>query len=457
MADIIALEKMRQYFNTGITRSYAFRKEQLKRLKTSIFNHEQDLYDALYADLKKSPEESWVTETGMVIAELNTVLKNLRKWMSPERVATNLLNLPSGSRIMKEPLGVVLIIGPWNYPFQLLINPLIGAIAAGNCMVLKPSEFAPATDAMMKKIVEEVFPKEYILYVQGDGATVIPGMMNNFTFDHVFYTGSTMVGKIIYKMAAERLTPVTLELGGKSPCVVETDANIKVAARRITMTKFSNAGQMCVAPDYLLVHESVKDKLISAIKENIQKFFTEKPEESYNYGKIINEKQFNRIAGYLSEGKVVYGGRSDKEKLFIEPTILIDVSVDSLVMNDEIFGPVLPILSFNTTEEAKAVIDKHPNPLSFYIYTSSRKKEKEWLDAVPAGGSCVNNSSWHLTNHHLPFGGRGFSGTGCYHGKYSFETFSHKKAVMKTPTWFDPNIKYPPLKGKLKLFKWVIR
>ena len=457
MADISALEKMRQYFNSGATKTYVFRKEQLKKLKTSILNHEESLYTALYTDLKKSREETWVTETGMVISELNAAIKNLRHWMGAESVSTNLLNLPSGSRVMKEPLGVVLIIGPWNYPFQLLINPLIGAIAAGNCVVLKPSEFAPATDAVMKKIIEETFPKEYILYVQGDGAAVIPGMMNNFTFDHVFYTGSTVVGKIIYKMAAERLVPVTLELGGKSPCVVESDANIKVAARRIAMTKFSNAGQMCVAPDYLLVHHSVKDKLLNAFKEVLPKFFGDKPEDSYNYGKIINEKQFNRIAGYLSTGTKIFGGRTDKEKLFIEPTILTDVPLDSAVMNDEIFGPVLPIIPFDTMDEAKAIIDRHPNPLSFYIYTSNSIKEKEWLDAVPSGGSCVNNSSWHLTNHNLPFGGRGFSGTGCYHGKYSFDTFSHKKAVMKTPTWFDPSIKYPPFKGKLKLFKWVIR
>ena len=457
MADITSLEKMRQHFNSGSTKSYAFRKEQLKQLKTSILSHEQDLYDALYADLKKSPEEVWATETGMVIAELNAAIKNLHNWMEPKSVSTNLLNMPSGSRVMTEPLGVVLIIGPWNYPFQLLINPLIGAIAAGNCVVLKPSEFAPATEAVMKKIIEDVFQKEYILYVQGDGVTVIPEMMNNFSFDHVFYTGSTAVGKIIYKMAAERLVPVTLELGGKSPCVVESDANINVAARRIAMTKFSNAGQMCVAPDYLLVHDSVKEKLVEALKASALKFFGDKPEESYSYGKIINEKQFNRIAGYLSQGKIVYGGRTDKEKLFIEPTILTDVSMNGSIMKDEIFGPILPIIPFTTMEEAKVIIQQNPNPLSFYIYTSSSKKEREWLDAVPAGGSCINNSSWHLTNHHLPFGGRGFSGTGCYHGKYSFETFSHKKAVMKTPTWFDPSIKYPPFKGKLKLFKWVIK
>ena len=451
------LVALRQFFNGGNTRTYTFRKEQLKKLKVSILNHEQDLYNALYADLKKSPEEVWATETGMVIAELSNAIKNLRNWMEPESVTTNLLNLPSSSKILKEPLGVVLIIGPWNYPFQLLINPLIGAIAAGNCVVLKPSEFAPATDNVMKNIIEDIFPKEYVLYVQGDGVTVIPEMMNNFSFDHVFYTGSTAVGKIIYKMAAERLVPVTLELGGKSPCVVESDANINVAARRIAMTKFSNVGQMCVAPDYLLVHTSVKDKLVIALKESIQKFFGEKPEESYSYGKIINEKQFNRIVGYLSQGKVAYGGRTDKEKLFIEPTILTDISLEGSIMKDEIFGPVLPVIVFDTMEEAKKIIGKHPNPLSFYIYTSSSKKEKDWLEAVPAGGSCVNNSSWHLTNHHLPFGGRGFSGTGNYHGKFSFETFSHKKAVMKTPTWFDPSIKYPPFKGKLKLFKWVIR
>jgi aldehyde dehydrogenase (NAD+) len=457
MPHIASLEKMRQYLKGGTTLSCKFRKEQLKKLKASILKHEEDLYAALYTDLKKSKEETWVTETGMVLAELNNAIRYLANWMEPERVSTTLLNMPSASKIVKEPLGVVLIIGPWNYPFQLLINPLIGAIAAGNCVVIKPSEMAPATASVIKKIIETAFLPEYILYVEGDGASVIPEMMNNFTFDHVFFTGSTAVGKIIYKMAAERLVPVTLELGGKSPCVVESDANIKVAARRIAVTKFSNAGQMCVAPDYILVHNSVKEKFIVALKDAIQQFFTEKPEHSYNYGKIINEKQFDRLNNYLNNGKIEYGGRYDKENLFIEPTILTDIEPGAEVMNDEIFGPILPIIVFSDIDQAKVIIEKHPNPLSFYIYTSSSKKEKQWLAQVPAGGACVNNSSWHLTNHHLPFGGRGLSGTGCYHGKYSFDTFSHKKAVMKTPNWFDPNIKYPPFKGKLKLFKWVIR
>ena len=457
MATVQQLENLRNHFNSGITKPYQFRKEQLKKLKQSIILHEQELYNALYKDLKKSPEECWVTENGLVLSELNDAIKNLSAWMEPERVRTNLLNLPSSSHILKEPLGVVLIIAPWNYPFQLLMNPLIGAIAAGNCVVMKPSEFASATEAVMKKITEEIFAKEYILYVEGDGGKVVPEMMNNFSFDHVFYTGSTAVGKIIYQMAAERLVPVTLELGGKSPCVVESDADIKVAARRIVMTKFNNCGQMCVAPDYVLVNESKKDVLINELKKCIQQFFGDQPEDSYNYGKMINEKQFSRVTSYLSQGNIVHGGRTDKAKLFIEPTIMENINLNDAIMQDEIFGPVLPVISFSTKEAALKIIAQHKNPLAFYVFTSSSKKEKDWLESVAFGGGCVNNASWHLTNPHLPFGGRGFSGTGAYHGRTSFDTFSHKKSVMKTPTWFDPSIKYPPLKGKLKLFKWVIK
>jgi aldehyde dehydrogenase (NAD+) len=376
--------------------------------------------------------------------------------MEPEYKSTNLLNLPSKSRVMKEPLGVVLIIGPWNYPFQLLLTPLIGAIAAGNCVVLKPSEFAPATDAVMMKIIESIFPKEYVLYVPGDGATVIPAMMHHFTFDHVFYTGSTAVGKIIYKMAAERLMPVTLELGGKSPCVVTENANIKVAANRIVVTKFSNAGQMCIAPDYILVHASVKEQLIEAMKKKIVQFFSDQPKNSHEFGKIINEKQFNRLVGYLKDGKVVHGGDHDIQQLFIAPTLMEFVSLDSPIMTDEIFGPILPVISYQTAEEALSIIQRNPNPLAFYVFTNQQKEAEQWLNKVPSGAACINNASWHATNHHLPFGGRGFSGTGRYHGKYSFDTFSHEKAVLQTPTWFDPSMKYPPFKGKLKLFKKFI-
>src|SRR3989339_256343 len=453
---IAQLQQQRHFFESGATRPYAFRKQQLLNLKRAVEEHEEAIYAALYADLHKSKEECWVTENGFFMAELKDTLANLKSWMEPEAVPTNLLNLPSSSKVMREPLGVVLIIGPWNYPFQLLFTPLMGALAAGNTVVLKPSEFAPATAAVMEKIIHAVFPPEQVLYVPGDGATVIPAMMNHFAFDHVFYTGSTGVGKIIYKMAAENLVPVTLELGGKSPCVVEEDANITIAAKRIAMPKFSNAGQMCVAPDYVLVHESKRVELIEALKKAIPQFYGNDAAKEEGYGRIINEKQFNRIIQYLSDGTIVYGGKYDAASLYIEPTILDGVSVDSTIMRDEIFGPILPILSFNTMEEAKAIIAKNPNPLAFYIFTGSSAKEQAWLQAVPAGGACVNTAKLHLTNPNLPFGGRGFSGTGAYHGKYSFETFSHKKAVMKTPTWFDPALKYPPFTGKLKLLKWLV-
>lgn len=451
------LQNNSAFFNSGATQSYTFRKEKLEALKGAILQHEAALMQALQDDLKKSAEESWVTEIGFVLAEISHTLKHLKGWMKPQKVGTNLLNLPGKSFIYKEPLGVVLVIGPWNYPFQLLFAPLVGAIAAGNCAVLKPSESAPATAAVMNKIIEQAFSSDHIFYIEGEGAVVVPQLMNNFRFDHVFYTGSTQVGKQVYEMAAKQLVPVTLELGGKSPCVVESDAAIKVAARRIAVTKFSNAGQMCVAPDYVLVHRSVKEELVNALIATIKTFFSEEPSSSYNYGKIINEKGFNRLVSYMSQGKIVYGGKKDAATHYIEPTILEDISLEATVMGEEIFGPVLPIIAFETFEEAKAIINRNPAPLAFYVFTNSREKEEKWLKGLSFGGGCVNNASWHLTNFNLPFGGRGTSGFGAYHGKFSFDVFSHQKAVMKTPTWFDPNIKYPPFKGKLNLFKKIIR
>lgn len=457
MTTLPELNTLQNFFKTGVTKPAAFRKQQLRKLKEVIIAHEQDIYKALYTDLKKSPEECWVTENGIVLAEINNMIKYIDQWMEPEKKATNLLNFPSKSYVFKEPLGVVLIIAPWNYPFHLLINPLVGAIAAGNCVVLKPSEHAPATAALMKKMIGSAFPPEYILYAEGDGGTLIPEMMSTFSFDHVFFTGSTVIGKEIYKMAAEKLTPVTLELGGKSPAVVEADADIKVAARRIAMTKFSNAGQMCVAPDYVLVHISQKEKLIQEFKDALQQFFGNDAAASDNFGRIINEKQFDRLAEYLKEGNIIQGGETDRNGLYIAPTLMDGVNVDSRIMQEEIFGPILPILVFDTKEQALALIEANKNPLAFYIFTGSTKKEKQWLHEVAFGGGCVNNASLHLTNHRLPFGGRGNSGVGMYHGKYSFDTFSHSKAVMKTPTWFDPSVKYPPFTGKLKLFKWFVK
>lgn len=450
------INALKDYFNTGATQTYAFRLLQLERLKKVVMDSEKILYEALYADLKKTEEDAWATEVGFFLSELNYTIKHLQEWMQPKSVATNLVNMPSSSYTIQEPLGVVCIIAPWNYPFQLLFTPLIGAIAGGNCAVLKPSEFAPATAKVMAKIVDDLFPNNYMLYMEGDGATVLPPLLTENRFDHIFYTGSTVVGKIIYKYAAEKLVPVTLELGGKSPAVITADANLRVAARRLASPKFSNCGQMCIAPDYILVPSELKDKLIKELINAIQSFYGVDAEASEHYGKIINDKQWLRITSYLSEGEIVYGGKSNREKLFIEPTIMTGVHADAKMMQDEIFGPILPILTYQSKEEALAIIQKNPNPLAFYVFSENKIDEQYWLTNVPSGGACVNNATMHITNHDLPFGGRGFSGTGGYHGKLSFDTFTHTKSVLKTPTWMDPSFKYPPYKGKAWLLKRLI-
>jgi aldehyde dehydrogenase (NAD+) len=452
-----SLTRLRDNYDSGVTRPYAFRRQQLLALKKTLLKYEREINDALYMDLKKSPEESYGTELGLVLADISFTLKNLHKWMRPKRASTNLVNLPSSSLIYRDPLGVVLVIAPWNYPFQLSMIPLVGAIAGGNCAVIKPSELAPATANIILKIIEEIFSHDYIKVLQGDGAVIIPEIMNSFRFDHVFYTGSIPVGKIIYKMAASALVPVTLELGGKSPAIIEADANLSVAARRIVMGKFLNAGQTCVAPDYLLVHASIKTKFIDELIKTIADFYGEDTSASYSYGKIINEKRFQTLVNYLSEGKIIAGGQFDKSQLFIAPTIIDNVSLDSPLMKEEIFGPILPVQSFTDMKQAVSVIQRNPYPLALYVFTTDSKKEKEWIDAVAFGSGCVNNTAWQFANHYLPFGGIGYSGMGAYHGKYSFDVFTHAKPVMKTPYWFDPNIKYPPFKGKMKWFKMFIK
>ncbi|MDB5198606.1 MAG: aldehyde dehydrogenase [Chitinophagaceae bacterium] len=452
-----SLVNLRSYYNSHATRSHTFRKKQLQTLKQTLLANQKEIEQALYADLKKNPEETYATETGLVLAEINVALKNLGKWMTPESVGTNLVNFPSSSKIYRDPLGVVLIIAPWNYPLQLLLMPLVGAIAGGNCVVLKPSEFSPATSALVKKLIQEIFPPEYIIAVTGDGAEVVPAMMRNFRFDYVFYTGSIPVGKSIYQMAAEKLVPVTLELGGKSPAIVTAEADITIAAKRIAFGKFLNTGQTCIAPDYVLVHNTVKEKFINNLKEKIIQFYSDDAANNYNYGKIINEKRFDKLISYLSDGNIVTGGEHNREKLFIAPTVLKDVSADASIMQEEIFGPILPVIGYNNTEEAMEILQRNPTPLAFYLFTGDKSPEKEWIDKISFGGGCINNADWHFTNHHLPFGGVGSSGIGAYHGKFTFDTFTRAKPVMKTPTWFDPAFKYPPLKGKLKLFKWFIK
>jgi aldehyde dehydrogenase (NAD+) len=451
-----SLNALRDYYNSGATKSYDFRKQQLISFKRTLVKYENEIYEALFTDLKKSKEESYASELGLLLGEIDHTLKHLKEWVSPRKVGTALVNLPSSSKIYRDSLGVVLIISPWNYPLQLLLIPFIGAIAGGNCVVLKPSELAPATSALIEKMLHETFSPEYVKVYNGDGATLVPQLMNDFRFDHIFYTGSVPVGKIIYKTAAEKLIPVTLELGGKSPGIVEADANIKVASRRIVLGKFLNAGQTCIAPDYILVHASVKDKLVKEMIDTTEKFYSSDTVNSEDYGKIINEKRFDKLISYLQDGNIVYGGMHDRDKLWIGPTLIENVNMDSPLMKEEIFGPILPILTFTTMEEAISIVQQNPNPLSFYVFTSSSQKEKQWIESVHFGGGCINNTAWHFANKNFPFGGVGNSGIGAYHGKYSFDVFTREKPVMKTPVWFDPDFKYPPMKGRLSLFKKFI-
>ncbi|MBS1730071.1 MAG: aldehyde dehydrogenase family protein [Bacteroidetes bacterium] len=451
-----ALMKLREWYQTGESRPVSFRLHLLKQFKKNILQAQDEIFDALNRDLKKNREESWITEIGLVLSEIKKFEKNLKRWSKPKQVDTNIINFPSSSFIYREPLGVVFIIAPWNYPFQLLMMPFVAAIATGNAVVLKPSEFAPATALVMKKIIHQTFQESQVLYIEGDGASIIPEMIKNFHFDLIFYTGSTVVGKKIYELAATQLTPVVLELGGKSPCIVQKDAHLKVAAKRIVMTKFSNAGQMCVAPDYILVENSIQEILLENMIFYIKEFFGENALENYHYGKIINEKQFDRLTSLLSSGEIVYGGQTIKEKLFIAPTLLKNISLDSQMMQEEIFGPILPVIPFHTKEEAMDIIKRNPNPLALYVFTSSKKDENFWIEHIPFGGGCINNAAWHLTNDALPFGGRGNSGISSYHGEFSFDVFTHKKSILKTPTWFDPKIKYPPFQGKLKWFKKLL-
>lgn len=451
------LQKIKQYFESGATQEFVFRKQQLQLLAAAIKKYESEICAALLSDLGKSYTEAYTSEIALVQMEISYFLKHLKQLMLPQTVSTNLMNLPGSSKIYNQALGVVLIIGPWNYPFQLLMNPLVGAVAGGNCVVLKPSEFTPATNIIVNKIIKEIFAENYVQIFEGNGAEVVPNLMNNFRFNHVFFTGSTAVGKIIYGLAAKDLVTVTLELGGKSPCIIEADANLQVAANRIVLGKFINAGQTCIAPDYLLIHESIKEKFISILTQTIVKFYTSNANDSEDYGRIINEKRFDTLVSYLQEGNIVYGGNFDKKVLFIEPTILTNVSLDANVMTQEIFGPILPIFTFTNQKEALEIIQRNPNPLALYVFTSSNKAEESWIQKVQFGGGCINNTIYHITNHNLPFGGIGQSGVGSYHGKKSFEIFTHSKPILKSDTWIDPALKYPPFKGKLKWFKLFLK
>lgn len=438
----------RNFFDEGKTRSYEFRIENLKKLKKMIKKNEKEILEALYLDLHKPAFEAFTSEIGIMYEEINYTIEHLKTWMKPKKVSTPLVLQPSTSYIYSEPLGVTLIIGPWNYPFQLLLAPLVGAIAAGNCAMIKPSDQTKHTSDLVAKIIAETFAEEYISVVQGPGAMVGPMLIEKFRFDHIFFTGSPSVGKKIAAMASEHLTPVTLELGGKSPVIVDKNVNIDVAAKRLTWAKYFNAGQTCVCPDYLLVHESIKDEFINRMKFYIKEFFGDNPIESENFGRIVNEKRFDVLKAFLDEGNIVIGGESNKISKFISPTIIDRINLDSKIMQEEIFGPILPVMTYGDIKEVVPVIRKNRYPLALYLYTNNKQVEEFIIENIEFGGGCINNGMIHLANSKLPFGGVGNSGMGRYHGIDSFDTFSHKKSIIKTKECLDPSLRYAPYSDK---------
>lgn len=446
-----------RFYFTGKTRTAAFRKEMLIKLREAILTYEDEITEALQKDLGKSPFESYVTEIGFVLSSISQMLKNVDAWMKPERVKTPVHLQPSKSFIVREPYGSVLIIGPFNYPFQLVIEPLVGAIVGGNCAVVKPSESAKHTGTIIKKILTETFSTDYIQVVEGEREET--SVLIHASFDYIFFTGSVAVGKVVMKAAAERLTPITLELGGKSPVIVDQTANLVNAAERIVWGKFLNTGQTCVAPDYLLVHHSVKEELVERIIEVIENFYGENVMESPDYGRIINERQFDRLASMISKEwpQIIYGGDVDTANLFIEPTLLDGVTWESPSMEDEIFGPILPIMEYDHLGEVLHRVRQLPKPLSAYMFTENEQAANYFIESLPFGGGCINDTISHVGNTNLPFGGVGSSGMNAYHGKDSFDVFTHAKAVMRRNTKIPMRLALPPYENKLKLVKPLIR
>lgn len=448
-------ERQQHFFASGKTRKVEFRKEALKKLRAAILMHEDELYEALQKDLHKSPFESYASEIGFVLEELRFHLKKIGKWTRPKRVASSIVSFPAQAVLTYEPLGTVLIIAPWNYPFQLLMAPLIGAISAGNTAIVKPSEIAENTAEVMAKLINTSFEKEYIHVVTG-GVDVSQALLK-FKFDHIFFTGSPRVGKIVMQAAAKQMVPVTLELGGKSPCIVDETAPLSLTARRIIWGKLLNAGQTCIAPDYLLVHEKVKDKLLDALKKAIQKAYGPDARKSPDYPRIITPANVERLAVLIQDAKVVYGGTFDVNERYFEPTLLDEVTPDMPVMQQEIFGPVLPVLTFRETEEIVRFVNSRPRPLALYVFSQNKSFRKKIVKEIPAGGVTVNDTLMHIVSNRLPFGGVGNSGMGQYHGVYSFQTFSNAKPVVKRGNWLDVPIRYAPYGKKLKILKFLMR
>ncbi|HAF28256.1 MAG TPA: aldehyde dehydrogenase [Bacteroidales bacterium] len=451
--EIINLQK--DYFQSNKTKSIRFRIDELKKFRKILKDNESLLYEAIDKDFGKSVYETYETELSLIYHEINTAIQKVKSWSKPRRVGTNLANFPGKSRIYPEPYGNTLVIGAWNYPYQLTLVPVVSAIAAGNTVIVKPSELASNTSEVMRKLINENFDPGF-LYVKEGGVAETTDLLNQ-KFDKIFFTGSTTVGRIVYQAAAKNLTPVTLELGGKSPTFVFPDCNLKTTAKRIVWGKFLNGGQTCVAPDYILVHSDIKEKFLVEFKNQIVKILGENPKGSEAYVRIINKANFNRLVNLIDKDKIFYGGETDEEKLYISPTILTNVSFDSKVMEDEIFGPVLPIIEFDNLDAIIQKVKERPKPLSLYVFTKNDNLKKKIIDEISFGGGCVNDTIMHLTNPKLPFGGVGFSGTGNYHAKAGFFAFSHMKSVLYKGTWFEPFLKYRPYTQlNLKILKWII-
>lgn len=449
------LKKQREFFSEGVTKDLAFRKRALLALRRALNKYEEEIYEALESDLGKSPFETYETELGMVYSEISYMLKNMKCLARPKHFLTPLANFPGKSALYSEPYGVVLIMSPWNYPLQLTLLPLVGALAAGNCAVVKPSAYSPATSALIKKILTETYSESYVYTVTG-GRVENQNLLNE-KFDYIFFTGGKVVGRKVMEAASKNLTPVTLELGGKSPVIVDETADVVLAARRIVWGKLLNSGQTCVAPDYVYVHKSIKEDFLKAVVRNIEALYSEVPLASKDYTKIINEKHFNRLCSLIEDEDFYYHGGINTEGCQIGPMVLNNVTWDSKVMQEEIFGPIMPVMEFDDLREVRKEISKRPKPLALYLFTKSKKNEKYILKHISFGGGCINDTIMHLANTHMPFGGVGESGTGSYHGKYSFETFSHRKTILSKSNLIDVPLRYAPYGKWMRIVKKVLK
>ncbi|HHT7237731.1 MULTISPECIES: aldehyde dehydrogenase [Bacillus] len=449
------VNKQKEYFYKGHTRNVETRKNNLQKLYEGIQRFEDEIFQALKLDLNKSVHESFTTEIGYVLKEISFQLKHISSWSKPKRVRTALTHFGSKGKVVPEPYGVTLIIAPWNYPFQLAIAPLVGALATGNTVVLKPSELTPNVSKVLRRMLGELFPEELVSVVEG-GVEESTALLKE-PFDYIFFTGSVGVGKVVMEAAAKKLTPLTLELGGKSPCIVHKDAKIDVTARRIVWGKFLNAGQTCVAPDYMYVHSSVKEQLIEALRHEIAEQYGKDALQNDNYVRIVSERHFERLCTFLQDGKPVIGGDYKKETLQIEPTVLTNVTWESAVMEDEIFGPILPIIEYDKIEEVIETIQQHPKPLALYVFSEDRKVQEKVTSNISYGGGCINDVVYHLATPYLPFGGVGSSGLGSYHGEESFRTFSHYKSILAQSTAFDMKIRYSSTKSALKFIRKLLK